>query len=70
MIEPCFKYQNLSFWMKKIQKDCMVIGIAQQIIKKGISNQIAFNIMDLKDFKKMWNKLKSIYIQIGQEIIY
>lgn len=53
MIGPYFKYQNPSFWMKEIRKNRMVIGIAQQIIKKGVSNQIAFNIMDLKDFKKM-----------------
>ena len=31
----------------------MAIGIAKQIIKKNISNKIIFNIIDLKDLKKM-----------------
>lgn len=31
----------------------MAIGIAQQIIRKNISNQIAFNIIDQKNPKEM-----------------
>ncbi len=48
----------------------MAIGIAQQIIRKGVSNQIAFNIMDIKDPKQMWNKLKSVCPEVGQEVVY
>lgn len=31
----------------------MVIGTARQIIIKGVNNQIAFNIIDLENLKKM-----------------
>lgn len=48
----------------------MAVGIIQQIIKKGVSNQITFNIMDLKDFKKIWNKLKSVYTKVIQGVVY
>ena len=48
----------------------MAVGIAQRIIKEGVSNQILFNIMDLKDPKEMWNKLKSICTKVGQGIVY
>lgn len=39
--------------MKEIKKDRMTIDIVQKIIKEGVSNQIAFNIMDLKHPKEM-----------------
>ena len=49
----------------------MAISIAQQIIRKNVSNQIAFNIIDLKNSKEMpWNKLKNIYTKVGQEVVY
>ena len=48
----------------------MAISIAKQIIKKGVNDQIAFNIMDLNDSKKIWDKLKSICIKIGQVVVY
>ena len=47
----------------------MTIGIAWQIILEDINNQIAFNIIDLKDPKEMWNKLKNISNEIGQKIV-
>lgn len=56
--------------IKKIKEDYIAISIAQKIIKEGVSDQIAFNIIDFKDFKEIWNKLKSIYIKIDQEIVY
>ena len=31
----------------------MAIRIARQIIFEGVSNQIAFNIIDLEDFKEI-----------------
>lgn len=43
----------------------MAVGIAQGIIREDVSNQSAFNIMDLKDLKEMWDKLKSIYTKVG-----
>ena len=48
----------------------MAVGIAQRIIREGVSDQIAFNIMDLKDPKEMWDKLKSICTKVGQGVVY
>ena len=48
----------------------MAVGIAQRIIRKGVSDRIAFNIMDLKDPKEMWDKLKSICTEVDQEVVY
>ena len=48
----------------------MAVGIAQRIIREGVSDQIAFNIMDLKDPKEMWDKLKSICTEVGQGVVY
>lgn len=31
----------------------MAVSTAQQIIREGVSDQIAFNIMDLKNLKEM-----------------
>lgn len=41
-----------------------------QIIRDSVNDQIAFNIIDLKDPKEMSNKLKSIYIKVGQGVVY
>lgn len=38
----------------------MAVRIARRIIIEGVSDQIAFNIIDLKDLKKIWDKLKNI----------
>lgn len=48
----------------------MTISIIQKIIRKDIINQIAFNIMDLKNLKEMWYKLKSFYTKVSQKVIY
>lgn len=48
----------------------MAVGIAQRIIREGVIDQIAFNIMDIKDPKQMWDKLKSIYTEVGQGVVY
>lgn len=48
----------------------MVVGIAQQIIREGVNNQIALNIMDLKVPKEMWDKLKSICTEVNQRVVY
>ena len=48
----------------------MAAGIAWQIILKGVNNQIAFNIIDREDPKKMWKKLTSIYSEISQGMVY
>lgn len=53
-----------------MKEDRMAVGIAQQIIREGVSDQIAFNIMDLKDPKEMWDKLKSICTEVGQGEVY
>ena len=48
----------------------MAVDIAKKIIQKSVSNQIAFNIMDLKDLKKIWDKLKNICTKVGQGVVY
>ena len=48
----------------------MAVGTAQQIIRESVNDQIIFNIMDLKDPKEMWDKLKSICTKIGQGVVY
>lgn len=50
---------------EKYQKDRITIDIAQRIIKESVKNQIVFNIIDQKDLKQMWDKLKNIQIKIG-----
>ena len=62
--------ENPGLWSKKVKEDRMAVGIAQRIIIEGVSDQIAFNIMDLKDPKEMWDKLKSIYTKVGQGVVY
>lgn len=62
--------QNPQLWIKEIKEDRMAVGIAQRIITEGVSNQIAFNIMDLEDPKDIWDKLKSICSEIGQGVVY
>ena len=62
--------ENTALWSKEIKEDRMVVGIAQRIIREGVSDQIAFNIMDLKDLKEMWEKLKSVFIKVGQGVVY
>ena len=62
--------QNPNLWAKEIKEDRMAVGIAQWIIREGVSDQIAFNIMDLKDPKEMWDKLKSICTEVGQGVVH
>ena len=62
--------KNPGLWSKKIKEDRMAVGIAQRIIREAVSDQIAFNIMDLKDPKEMWDKLKSICTEVGQGVVY
>ncbi len=44
-------HENPGIWAKEVKKDRMAVGIAQQIIREGVSDQIAFNIIDIKDPK-------------------
>lgn len=53
LIEPRPQCKNPGLWSKEIKEDCMAVGIVQRIIKESVSNQIAFNIMDLKDPKEI-----------------
>lgn len=55
---PYFKtIANPALFGKEVKENRMAIGIAQQIITEGISDQIAVNIMDLEDPKEMWERL-------------
>ncbi len=44
--------ENPGLLSKEVKEDRMVVGTAQRIIREGMSDQIAFNIMDLKDPKR------------------
>ena len=52
-IRPWLQCDNPGLWSKEIKEDRMAVGIAQRIIRKGVSDQITFNIMDLKDPKEI-----------------
>ena len=67
---PRPRRENTALWSKEVKEDHMAVGIAQKIIREGVSDQIAFNIMDLKDPKEMWEKLKSVYTEVGQRVVY
>lgn len=62
--------QNPSSWAKEVQADRMAVRIARRIITEGVSDQIAFEIMDLEDPKEMWDKLKIICSEIGLGYFY
>lgn len=68
--KPRPKYENPGLWAKNIKENRMAIGKVQQIIRESVRDQIPFNIIDLKDSKKMWDKLKSICNKIDQEVVY
>lgn len=67
---PRPEQQNPHLFAKEVKEDRMAIGIAQEIITKGVSDQIAFNIMDLEDPREMWNMLRNICSEIGQGVVY
>ena len=50
---PRLPHKNPRLWAKEIKEDRMAVDIVQKIIKEGVSNQIAFNIMNFKDFKEI-----------------
>lgn len=56
--------------MKEIKQAYIAVDIVQQIIKKGVKDQIAFNIINLKDPKEIWNKFKGICTRVDQEVVY
>ncbi len=62
--------ENPDLWSKEVKEDHMAVGTTQRIIREGVSDQIAFNIMDLKDPKEMWDKLKSVCTKVGQGVVY
>lgn len=67
---PCLKYQNPGLFTKEVREDWMAVGRAWWIIQKDDNDQIAFNIIDLKDGKEIWDKFKSICNVIKQSVIY
>ena len=48
----------------------MAVGIARQSILEDVSNQIAFNIINLEDPKELWDKVTNICTKIGQGVVY
>lgn len=48
----------------------MAIKTATQIIKKSVSDNIFNNIIDIIDFKEMWEKFCPTCSQVSQSIIY
>ena len=63
-INLCLKHLNLRLFMKKVKKDQIIVGIAKHIILKSVNDQIGFNIINFKDFKKILDKVKSICSKI------
>lgn len=49
----CPKHQIPGLFTKKVKEDQMAVDIARPIILEGLSDQIAFNIIDFEDSKKM-----------------
>lgn len=35
-----------------------------------MNDKIAFNIMDIKEAKQIWDKFKSIFIKVGQGVVF
>ena len=60
----------VKIWKQKIKENWMVMGIAIQIIKESISNDIFNNIINITNLKKMWEKLHISCFQVGQAVIY
>lgn len=57
--------ENLNLFGKEIKEGQMAFDIVRYIIVEGVNFQITFSIMDLKDPRDMWTKLKSIYNKVG-----
>lgn len=53
MIKFYILYQNLVLFWKKIKKDPIIIVITLQIMRKSVNDQIVFNIINLKNQKKV-----------------
>ena len=53
LLGSCFDCQNPTLWIKKVKKSWVKVKITKHIITKSVSNQIAFNTMNLEDPKKM-----------------
>ena len=45
--------QNPILFSKEVKEDQIMVEIGQQIILKGVNDQIIFNIIDLEDPKEM-----------------
>lgn len=54
------KYQNPNLFLKETKEDQIAVKIAWQIILKGVNDYIAFNIIDLKNQKEIWERLINI----------
>ena len=57
--------ESLTFFGKEIKEGQMAFDIVRYIIVEGVSFQITFSIMNLKDPRDMWTKLKSICNKVG-----
>lgn len=40
------------------------------MIKINVSNEIALNIIDIKDLKLIWDKLRNIRIKVSPKILF
>lgn len=48
----------------------MAMGTAIQIIIKAASNNILNNIIDVTNFKRIWEEFYTAYSQLGQKVVY
>ena len=63
--------QNASrLWDYKEKEDRIAVGIVDCIIRKGVSEDLFNNIIDIVDPQAMWAKLQSVYSHIGQGVVY
>lgn len=60
----------VAFWEQRIKENRMAVGTATRIIKKGVSNDIFNNIIDITDPREMWEKLCTTCLQVGQGVVY
>lgn len=59
-----------AIWEQRNKENCMAVGTATRIIKEGVSDDIFNNIIGITDPREMWEKLRTVYSQVGQEVVY
>ena len=61
---------SVGIWKQKIKENWIAMGIAMQIIKECVNNDIFNNIINITNVKKIWEKLRISCFQVGQAVVY